>query len=273
MWYASWDTIFPGPGGIGLATSPDGIHWSRANEGRPVFNVGPKGSFDARQILGPCVLFHDGLYRMWYGAMDGSLHRRSGIERIGLATSTDGLHWTRANDGKPVLDIGPPGSYDDVQVAHPCVLRERDSYRMWYSAYSVKADHTFCVARSPDGIHWERENGGKPVVGLSLSRVSGAAVCHLDDQYLMLFSGSRERWGIYAARSDDGIRWRMLYDGNTIIPFGRETDFDHRQMHHPCVWMMDNCLRVWYTGDADAAPEKGSRLRIGLAEALLPSTN
>ena len=271
LWYASWDTIFPGPGGIGLATSSDGRRWTRANAGDPVLRVGPEGAFDARQILGPCVLFHDGLYRMWYGAMDGALHhRRTGIERIGLATSTDGLHWARANAGKPVLDIGPPGAWDDVQVAHPCVIRERDSYRMWYSAYSVKADHTFCVARSADGIHWERENGGKPVVGLNPGRVTGATVRRIGDRYLMLFSGFRERWSIYAAGSDDGIHWRMLGAGNPILPLGAETGFDRRQMSHPCVRLIDDRLRVWYTGEEDAAPAAGARLRIGLAEAAPP---
>jgi len=269
MWYSSWDTPWPAPGGIGLATSADGVNWTRANEGRPVLTVAAKGMFDAAQVIGPCVLFEDGKFMMWYGGMDGTLHDRTGIERIGLATSTDGVHWTRANQGRPVLDVGLPGSYDDIQVAHPCVVREGGSYRTWYSAYSVKADHTFCVARSRDGIHWERENGGKPVTGLSPSRVTGAAVCRLGDRYLMLFSGFSDRWGVHAATSADGIQWRMLYDADTIVPFGVGTHFDARQMHHPCLWMTDDRLRVWYSGDGAGADPGKSHLRIGLIEALL----
>gem|GEM_PF-740825 len=270
MWYSSWDTIFAGPGGIGLATSSDGRQWTRANAGKPVLHVGQPGAFDSRQVLGPAVLFHDGLYRMWYGGMDGSLYRQhTCIERIGLATSEDGLHWTRANAGKPVLDLGPPGSYDDVQVAHPCVLLENGLYRMWYSAYSVKADHTICVARSTDGIHWERENDGKPVLGLLPARVIGPAVLRVGDHLLMLVSGYADSWRIYAARSNDGIHWRMLDNGRPILPPGIGTDFDQNQMHHPCLWRFGNRLRAWYTGDRNPGAGAESRLRIGLAEAIL----
>ena len=264
MWYSSWDTVWAGPGGIGLVTSADGVHWTRANQGDPVLGVGEKRAFDGGQVLGPCVLRDDGGYMMWYGGMDGSVRAGVGVERIGLAASKDGVNWTRANDGKPVLGLGAPGSYDHLQAAHPCVLRDDGKrYRMWYSAYSAEADHTICVARSSDGVHWERERNGRPVAGLQPTRVTGPAVCRQGDGYLMLFSGYAECWSLYAAVSRDGIKWRMLADGKPVLPLGPASAFDSRQMHHPSLLQVDERLRVWYTGDG------GGKLRIGLSEATL----
>jgi len=40
-------------------------------------------------------------------------------ERIGLGTSSDGITRQIANDGKAVLDLGPPGSPDAKGLAHP----------------------------------------------------------------------------------------------------------------------------------------------------------
>ena len=55
-------------------------------------------------------------------------------ERIGLATSPDGLNWTVANNDQPVLDLGQRGSVDAKGVSHPFVLHDGGVYRMWYSA-------------------------------------------------------------------------------------------------------------------------------------------
>ena len=281
MWYSARDTVQSGPGGIGLAISKDGVRWQRVNGGKPVLKVGSKGAFDAAQVIGPCVLFADGLFHMWYGGMDGTLHNgHVGIERIGLAISKDGIHWERANAGQPVVDIGKPGCYDDIQAAHPCVVREGNAYRMWYSAYSERADHVFCVATSHDGIHWKRENDGKPVTGLKPERVIGPALHVHRGKYYMLFSGSTDVWTIYSATSRDGIHWQMQNGGRPSVPLGNFGTFDSGQMHHPCLLAMPGILRVWYGGNAyeKGTPQTHSWevlvsgqhwLRIGLAEVEL----
>jgi hypothetical protein len=58
-------------------------------------------------VARPCVLFSEGLNRMHYAGYDG-VHWR-----IGLATSDDGLSWTRYSDN-PVL---VPGG---VHIVHQC---------------------------------------------------------------------------------------------------------------------------------------------------------
>lgn len=85
MWYTSFGS------GIGRATSPDGIVWTK-DPSNPVLPEGPGGT----QVVQPTVMLEGGTYRMWfrYGA--------GGEVAIGYATSSDGRHWTLSEDN-PVL--------------------------------------------------------------------------------------------------------------------------------------------------------------------------
>jgi predicted GH43/DUF377 family glycosyl hydrolase len=273
MWYSSMYHSKDGPRGIGLATSVDGLNWTRANGGQPVFGVGAKGAFDWAQILSPEVYFDGRRYLMWYTGIDGSINPRGfELERLGLATSKDGVHWTRANGGKPVLELGPRDSHDDAQVAYPSVIREGAYYRMWYSAYADKHNHTIVVAHSRDGIHWVRENEGKPVTGLTPAIAYAPSVIRWGGKLLMLYTGgppSPRPWGIFAAISDDGINWRMINDGETFVPFGEGTDFARDNQSHPFLLPLRDRLLVWYTGFNRGPSRKDPLLfRIGLAEAF-----
>jgi predicted GH43/DUF377 family glycosyl hydrolase len=273
MWYSSMYHSKDGPRGIGLATSVDGSNWIRRNGGQPVLSVGPKGAFDSAQILSPVVRFDGRIYLMWYTGIDGSVNPKGlELERIGLATSKDGIRWTRLNGGKPVLELGPPGSYDDVQVAYPSVIRDGSRYRMWYSAYAGKYNHTIAVARSRDGIHWERENEGRPVTGLSPSIAYAPDVIQIGRKLLMLYTGGYSTprpWGVFAAVSEDGLNWRMINDGETFVPFGTESDFDKDNQSHPSVLSVKDRLLVWYSGFNRGPSGKDPLVfRIGLAEAV-----
>jgi hypothetical protein len=87
MWYT-------GNGGIGRATSTDGIHWTK-DAGNPVFSAVPGGSAP----LQPSVLLENGTYKMWFRYSVG------GQTSIGYAESPDGIHWT-VLPGNPVLTPG-----------------------------------------------------------------------------------------------------------------------------------------------------------------------
>ena len=284
MWYSSVYDNRMGYGGIGLVTSTDGVHWDRENDGEPVLRVGAEGAFDDGQILAPEVLFDGTEYRMWYTGSSTQWHS-SGVcyYRVGLAVSHDGVHWQRTNEGNPVLDLGPSGSYDEVQAATPSVLRDAEGYRMWYAAWARKPDHTICSARSIDGIHWKRERDGKPIGGLYPTRAYGPKVCQIGDRYLLFYAGTVAPDGTYlfGAVSRDGFDWEMIGNGKPMISPGVYPDFDIQATYHPAVLRVGNLLRVWYTGsvrleESDKQREgrqgvRGSenRLQIGLAETQL----
>jgi hypothetical protein len=272
MWYSAYFNAQGALGGIGLATSGDGVSWVRHDRTKPVLAIGPAGAFDDAQVFGPSVL-HDGTrYLMWYTGDAGEKHP-SGIfgYQIGLATSTDGVMWTRANDGRPVLGAGPTGSPDEVQVATPSVLRDGDrGYRMWYAAWSPKHNHTICVARSADGIAWTRENGGEPVEGLNPSIAYGHSVARVGGRYVMLYMALEATRDLYGATSKDGTHWTMLDDGKPVLTTGATDDFDANIVGHPHLLAEGNTLRAWYTGyQTKPGGLANWELRIGLADAPL----
>jgi pimeloyl-ACP methyl ester carboxylesterase len=73
MWYHA-------DGGIGHATSADGINWTKDSD-NPVLTKGPQ-SFDSARVLNPEVLKIDGVYYMWYTGIGSD-----GKWKVGLATS------------------------------------------------------------------------------------------------------------------------------------------------------------------------------------------
>ena len=268
MWYSSYFDSKQVRGGIGLATSPDGVSWQRANDGQPVLNVGAQGAFDDGQVMGPEVHYDGQTYRMWYTGMSRAWHASGfGHYRIGLATSADGIHWERAHGGQPVLNVGAAGSPDEVQAATPSILRDGDTFRMWYAAWSPDHNHTICVANSRDGIEWRREHRGQPVTGLSPSIAFGHAVARSGGRYVMLYMALKTAPGLYAAASDDGLQWTMLNAGQPVLTAGGQNDFDSGLVGHPFILADSDRLRVWYTGYSQLdATQRQRTLRIGLSD-------
>ena len=270
MWYSALYDANMKQGGIGLATSRNGIRWERAKAGQPLLEPSAGGSLDNGQVFAPEVL-HDGQrYLMWYTGMPIERHDSGiGYCRVFLATSRDGMNWRRANAGKPVLDLGPLGSSDSVQAATPSVLRHGDGYRMWYAAWSPELGHTICVARSKDAVAWQRENGGRPVLGLEPDYAYGPAVTRRGDQYIMLYMGTAH--SLFGAVSLDGFHWKMLNDGQPVLQSGGRGAFDDAVVGHPFLAVEANKMRIWYTGYRQEPGGAGPwKLRIGLAEAELP---
>ena len=99
---------------VGVAFSSDGVHWTKYAE-NPVLTPGP-GLYDGNWIKSPDALFSNGTYYMWYvGSAPLSYIAPGGyqyFEAIDLATSNDGLHWTKYLEN-PVF-LGAP---DEITTA------------------------------------------------------------------------------------------------------------------------------------------------------------
>lgn len=86
MWYASSNPdIDAGRYRFGYAVSSDGAHWTKYSL-NPVFYRGEPGSWDARNIDGPCVILEGETYKMWYSAYNPQYAMLS----IGYATAEPG---------------------------------------------------------------------------------------------------------------------------------------------------------------------------------------
>jgi predicted GH43/DUF377 family glycosyl hydrolase len=76
--------------------------WVRLNDIQPILS--PHGTgFEARAVFNPAVVKHGDRFVMLYRAQDSK-----GISRVGYATSTDGVNFTR--DSEPVLS--PEAEYE-----------------------------------------------------------------------------------------------------------------------------------------------------------------
>lgn len=136
---------------LGHATSTDLRTWTPQP---PVFTPGDEGTWDECGTWAPDIIEVDGTYYMYY---TGSDVRNN--QAIGLATSTDLLHWTR-HESNPVVEAGPWSDRAvgvDVACRDAMVFadRERGRYLLYYTA--TMADGRACIglSQSTDLVHWE----------------------------------------------------------------------------------------------------------------------
>ena len=130
---------------VALATSRDGRKWE---ERGVVLKPGEAGAWDSLLVGRPSVL-HDGeTFRMWFdgrrdlppGSPSAGVPKSPTSRRaVGLATSKDGLTWTR-HPGNPVF--GQDAGGVDVE-------RGGDGYLMVYESHEGTR-----AATGPDGVAW-----------------------------------------------------------------------------------------------------------------------
>lgn len=139
MYYAGWSN--PSANwNIGLATSTDGINWVKHPD--PVLYSGSGWEFQ----LGPSsVIKVDNVYYLYYYG------RNLPVMKIGLATSTDGINWTR-DPSNPILVADQP--WEETGVYYANVYEKNNQYEMIYMNTLGTA---FGRAISTDGISWIKD--------------------------------------------------------------------------------------------------------------------
>jgi predicted GH43/DUF377 family glycosyl hydrolase len=258
MWYAGYKTNWA----IGLATSSDGITWTK-DPGNPVFTKGSGGKFDESHVTGPHIIKEGNTYYMWYSGINNT-----GIRAIGLASSTDKKTWTRLNDGNAVLS-GTPAQWDSSGTGTPYVFKIGDTYYMFYGNSTTKG---IGYATSTDKINWTKY-GGNPVLSNSVgyawdyNLVLEPAVVKIGDLYYMFYEGSNGHSRIGYAISTDLNTWTKVGNNNPIMPLGAVGSWE--SIHHSAVYILldsdtlspltvNGKYMMWYSGE-------NPRARIGLA--------
>lgn len=128
---------------IGLATSIDGISWNKNPQ--PVLQAGSGWEY---QIVPTSVIKKNGVFHLYYTG------RNYPTYKIGLATSTNGINWTR-NNINPILSAALP--WEGTKVSAASVVADGDSLIMVYS--STQGDkHYFGMATSTDGLNWNKRS-------------------------------------------------------------------------------------------------------------------
>lgn len=189
---------------VGLAVSAgDGAPFERLSAA-PVLE---RNAVDPFLTASPWVLLDAGRWRMWYVSADRWESTSSGprhFYHIRYAESADGLSWRR--EGHVCIDFA---TSDEHAFGRPCVVRDGDVYRMWYSfrgeAYRIG------YAESPDGITWTRLDG---LAGID---VSGAGWDSEMVTYPVVFEHERCQYLLYNGndygRTGMGLAMRASSEG------------------------------------------------------------
>jgi hypothetical protein len=152
MWF--WGLPAPRERGAVLyratAPAPAGP-WSADPE--PVLE-GTVGAWDGAGLDFPSVVHVDDGYLMLYA---GSSLSAPNEGRLGVATSTDGVAWTKQPD--PVVEPGLCGEFDSRSIAIPRLRQVDDGYLLFYNGLAPDLSTAEVgVAASPEGFSWTCAN-------------------------------------------------------------------------------------------------------------------
>lgn len=309
MWYSgrprSWSSASLAPPGTlsgfaGLAMSDDGLVWERVS-----------GPLEQESVLAPnedwwtfdtvhlavgsvaidssdIVRADAGVYFMYYSGgsrekvnIGGS--KLSGARMaVGVAISKDGEHFTRIEGDHPsgaVLQRGEPGSFDELFVAGPCVIRPRKplrggwKYVMHYFTLDERSGR-FAVGRalSKDGLTFSRGGDAPALTGegaeFAVKGVSRCCVVERGEGRFVMFVECVDGEGVHRiamCESDDCEKWGEL---QVVLEPGDGDAWDAAGVSHPnAVAVDDGKMRLYYVGKGrDHDVERGQGTCIGVAE-------
>jgi hypothetical protein len=157
------------------------------------FSLGPlleRNEVDPFLTASPWVLVEDGVWRMWYVSgcgwqlRDGEPQHRYHIR---YADSDDGVYWRR--EGRVCIDFRDD---DEYAFSRPCVVRDADRYRMWFSVRGER--YLLGYAESRDGLSWERMDElaalGTSPTGWDSEMIAYPAVLDHDGRRYLLYNGN-----------------------------------------------------------------------------------
>jgi len=249
------------------ATSKDGISWKRNSV--PLLLLGSSGSWDSVKVETPSVVkLPDGTYRIYY-AGSNIPDSEAGFQ-MGFAVSRDGINWDKYS-GNPVLTLGKKGSFDELTIGEPSVLIKDGEYWMWYAGMSGNLKVTIGLAKSKDGVVWEKK--GK-VLELDVEREGRKEVGIIEEHviwngsefemfYAVLQDEGQVVNPIWHATSKDGIAW--VKDSSPILRKGDENSWNGQSIASPSVLLEDGKYRMWYSG-SHTDGKTFFELGIGVAE-------
>lgn len=179
----------------------------------PVLLPGSEGEWDGEQVSHPNVLRTEDGYVMYYSGY--STMRSRPTRTIGMATSEDGIIWTKYDD--PDTTEAPFAESDSILIADqdwesrevfmPRVQPTNEGWLMIYKSTSPGLG----LAESNDGIHWTKLESN-PVMSpadLDSNVIGFTSFLQAKDHYYLFMEGStiQGKTDIYVA----------IYEGNLMF--------------------------------------------------------
>jgi predicted GH43/DUF377 family glycosyl hydrolase len=227
---------------ISYAISGDGLSWSLGSSD-PVIEPGTANDWDYNHVLsGPVIKVGD-TYRMYYG--NASDYSNDWL--LGLATSTDGVHWEKY--GTPILI---PTAQEGTRLGLGSIIKIDSLYYLYYHA-SVNG-YGMCInlATSADGIQWTRY-ANNPILHATESwegsGIYHASVIYDDGVYRMAFmSDGSAQSGFGFAVSTDGKTWTKDSNNPFFTPNMTTNDWANAQVAYASLVKVGSEYRLYYSG-------------------------
>ena len=199
----------------------------------PVIRVGEKGAWDD-QTLGCFTVLDDGDKFYFYsgGAQFGK------PKNIGMATSRDGIHWTKY-EKNPLF----PGDM-------PYAIKVGDTFRLYHPGEDGAGRHGLLMRTSRDGFVWSA-----PKLVLESNILDPCVVRVAENRFHLYYCGGgrkmkdgKQVWEFKAhmATSEDGIRWTK--EPQPALPLGPKGSWDEQSHAGPCVLKLEDGFHMWYLG-------------------------
>ncbi len=243
IWYEAVSSS--GITAVGYATSTDGISWTKRG-----IVMSPSLPWERSEVSPNSILVENGVYRLWYhGGGYPMGNQRLGNARVGYATSSDGITWTKR--GNPVLDIGASGSFDDDQAAEPRVMRVGARYRMYYTGHNAaSARNALGMASSNDGLSWTKAPAN-PILDESRWGNNWGGAFFQEGTVWHLWRGftTGTTYGLRYMSSSDGISWIDGPQNPVLTPSADPNAADYQFVGDSVSGYRDGAdYRILYTG-------------------------
>ena len=203
------------------------LNFVKADAVNPILNAGnnsftdpithTKNFWEEKDVFNPAIVIKDSKVYMLYRAQDKT-GKPAGTSRIGLAVSTDGIHFTR--HAEPVL-YPDNDAYKQYEWEGGCedprvVQDDKGTFYMTYTAFDGQIARLM-LATSTDLLHWKKQG---PVFAnamngkyIDLWSKSGSIVSVYDQGKIVATKINGKYWMywgdifIWSATSDDLIHW------------------------------------------------------------------
>jgi hypothetical protein len=199
---------------IGVATSSDFITWKWEGD-LPKIPLKSQGVSDEVQTSNPCVLKHDGLYKMWYQGKS-----KEGLLSVCYAESKDGIDWKPYD--KPVLSSKiseKPEFREGIQHPHVIFDTNKNRFVMWCVVYK-KGLTSIGYCESVNGLVWTDLKFTSLVSNDPEHKYFYPFVVFEKGSYRMWYTERvGKKWTVSHTRSKDGITWDMSKNKPVVSTF------------------------------------------------------
>ena len=179
------------------------------------------------------------------------------------------VDWTK-DANNPALETGGSGAWDEDGIDRPAVIKDGNTYKMWYSG-SGTTKYQVGYATSSDGTTWSKY-GSTPVLSPSASGWDSTHVSHCwviksgtSPYYKMWYTGTdnvdeEADCQIGYATSPDGINWTRS-GTSPVLEYGSGvSDWDAGYAGWPSVIYdagTSPYYKMWYVGWDETGDNEG----------------